>query len=222
MDRRERLEMPQDALLAALEGWQSGLWTAMPGIVQSFDAQEVTCSVQVAIQMQLRSPTGEFRWESITPLIHVPVLFPGGGGCTLTFPVEAGDECLVVFASRCIDSWWQSGGFQNPQVEMRMHDLSDGFALVGVRSQARPLPSISGSSAQLRTDTGTAFVGVNATTGEITLKSPLKIKLEAPDLDIAANITHAGTFTSNGKNVGSTHNHGGVAPGGSNTAGPNP
>ena len=64
----------------------------------------------------------------------MPVVFPGGGGFALTFPVAAGDECLVVFASRCIDAWWQSGGVGEP-MEPRMHDLSDGFALIGVRSQ---------------------------------------------------------------------------------------
>ena len=33
------------------------------------------------------------------------MVFPGGGGFALTFPVAAGDECLVVFASRCIDDY---------------------------------------------------------------------------------------------------------------------
>ncbi|MFW8450019.1 Gp138 family membrane-puncturing spike protein, partial [Klebsiella pneumoniae] len=59
-------------------------------------------------------------------LVDVPVVFPRGGGCTLTFPVKPGDECLVIFADRCIDFWWQSGGIQEP-VDERMHDLSDAF-----------------------------------------------------------------------------------------------
>ncbi|MGC8050122.1 Gp138 family membrane-puncturing spike protein, partial [Salmonella enterica] len=76
---------------------------------------------------------------------------------SMTFPVAQGDECLVVFASRCIDSWWQSGGIQE-QAELRMHDLSDGFAILGFRSQPRALSNISTTSAQLRSDDGATFI----------------------------------------------------------------
>jgi hypothetical protein len=68
--------------------------------------------------------------------------FPRGGGCTLTFPVKEGDECLVIFADRCIDFWWQSGGIQEP-VDGRMHDLSDAFCIVGPQSQAKKISGIS-------------------------------------------------------------------------------
>jgi hypothetical protein len=85
--------------------------------------------------------------------VDVPVIFPRGGGCTLTFPVKAGDECLLIFADRCIDFWWQNGGVQKP-VDLRMHDLSDAFAIVGPQSQAHKISGISTSAAQLRTDDG--------------------------------------------------------------------
>lgn len=124
-------------------------------------------------------------------LPDVPVVFPGGGGFALTFPVAAGDECLVVFASRCIDAWWQSGGVGEP-MEPRMHDLSDGFALVGVRSQARRLsPAVDSGNVQLRSDDGKTFVemtpggDVNAVgPTSVTLKSEGSITLDAPQIII--------------------------------------
>lgn len=47
-------------------------------------------------------------------------------------------EALVFFADHCIDAWYQSGGVQN-QLMPRMHDISDGFALVGFRSKPNAL-----------------------------------------------------------------------------------
>ena len=67
----------------------------------------------------------------------------------MTFPIKTGDECLVVFACRAIDVWWQSGGVQ-PPAETRMHDLSDGFVIpVGVRLNAS---GVSTSRLEIRSD----------------------------------------------------------------------
>lgn len=159
MDRRERSGDGPTAILAALQGWQGQLWTALPGIVQSFDAAARTVVVQPAIQARVQSKDGTFDWVKLPLLLDCPVQFPSGGGVTLTFPIKANDECLVIFASRCIDAWWQSGGIQ-VQAEMRMHSLSDGFALVGLNSKPKVIPSISTTAAQLRSDTGATFVEV--------------------------------------------------------------
>ncbi|MDR7283533.1 hypothetical protein J2X84_002357 [Pseudomonas corrugata] len=121
--------------------------------------------------VQVRDEAGALTGTELPLLVDCPVQFPAGGGCTLTFPVKAGDECLVVFSSRCIDAWWQSGGIQ-AQPELRMHDLSDGFALLGFRSQPRVIHGISTTATQLRSDDGAAFVEVNPTSHAITLTAP--------------------------------------------------
>lgn len=83
------------------------------------------------------------------------MVFPGGGGFELTFPLAAGDEGIVVFASRCIDAWWQQSGVQ-PQAELRMHDLSDGMFIPGMFSQPRlPSPAPSTSVPTLRNSDAT-------------------------------------------------------------------
>jgi hypothetical protein len=82
-------------------------------------------------------------------LTDVPVQFPGGGGFYLTFPVNKGDECLLVFADMCIDGWWQSSGVQN-QMEKRRHDLSDAMALMGFSSVPNVVRDPSGDSIALR------------------------------------------------------------------------
>ncbi|WP_347252901.1 Gp138 family membrane-puncturing spike protein [Leminorella grimontii] len=148
------------------------LRVAMPGIVQSFDADAVTCVVQPAIRC-----SDGLKPVNLPLLVDVPVSFQRGGGVTLTFPIAPGDECLVVFADRCIDFWWQSGGIQDP-VDQRMHDIADAFAIVGPQSQVKKIGGISTTAAQLRTDDGAAFVEVSAG-HDITVKTPGKLTATA-------------------------------------------
>lgn len=191
MDRRERIDSLQDSLLAAFQGFQSGVWTALPGVVVSVDntGSEQTVDVQPALRMQFMNPDNS--WTSVKPpvCIHCPVQFPGGGGATLTFPVKVGDECLLVFASRCIDSWWQQGaadGNVPEQAEYRMHDLSDGFALLGFRSVPRVLPNISTTETQLRTDDGVATIGLNPATYAINVQTTSAVNVTAPAVNLGA------------------------------------
>lgn len=179
-DRRERLSgdsahVRLNLLLAALEGWEAELWTAMPGVVIDVQPAALTCSVQPAILAVLTQPDGTEVTTKMPVIPDVPICFPGGGGFTMTFPVQAGDEGLIIFADRCIDAWWQSGNPGNPpqpqpQVERRMHDLSDAFFIPGVRSQVRlPSGGYNATKAQLRSDDGTVVIEAGA--GEITLSA---------------------------------------------------
>lgn len=190
MDRRERLNDINAALLVALEGWQSGMWTALPCIIVSFDAVKMTCVAQPALQGVIRQEDGSKVLTSMPMLLDVPVVFPSGGGYTLTFPITAGDEALVVFASRCIDAWWQLGGIRN-QVEFRMHDLSDGFAIVGPRSQPRVLSSVSTTATELRSDDGQTKVQV--TNG--------KIRLQAVNVEVHASGSYRWDVNGYGEHV---------------------
>lgn len=154
MDQRERLNDHEEALRTVLRGWQAGLWTAMPGILQAFDAGAMTAKVQPSVQGQLRQADGTWKDATLPLCLDCPVIFPAGGGFALTFPLAQGDEGLLVFASRCIDAWWASGGVQK-QPRFRMHDLSDGFFLPGCFSQPRKLANINTSFPELRNAAGT-------------------------------------------------------------------
>ncbi|AST68946.1 translation initiation factor IF-2 [Kosakonia cowanii] len=226
----------------------SALRVATPGIIQSFDPESCTCTVQPAIMGKSDDGQGNVRSQPLPLLVDVPVIFPRGGGCTLTFPVKAGDECLLIFADRCIDFWWQSGGVQEP-VDTRMHDLSDAFAIPGPMSQTRKIGGISTSAAQLRTDDGAAFVEVAAghaitvqTPGRLTATATGGAEITAPEIVLNGNVTINGNLsqgmgagggaatmrgpvkvtndvTAGGKSL-MTHTHGGVQTGSGNTGAP--
>ena len=161
----------------------ANLRVAMPGIIQSFNSTEQTVVVQLAVRERIKQPDLSFKWVQIPLLVDVPIVIPRAGGFSITLPVQEGDECLVVFADTIIDAWWANGGVQN-QPEKRRHDLSDGFAILGVWSQPRVIPNYSTSSAQLRTDDGSVYAEIS--TSGITLNGDVTItgSLTAPTATI--------------------------------------
>lgn len=179
MKRLENLNDPEAAIGAALRGALAQTWTAMPAIIGDFDPVAMTCTAQPAIRARITTPEGREQNATLPLLVDCPVYFPSGGNCTLTFPVKPGDECLVVFASRCIDAWWQSGGVQE-QAESRTHSLADGFALVGVRSRPRALPGVSTTSAQLRSDDGSTFLELDPDSRKVRIVAPGGFDVVAP------------------------------------------
>lgn len=204
MDRRERNPDPEEVLRMALDGKQNQIWTALPGIVKSFNNQKHTCEVQPSIILSMRKQDGTFQDLKIPLLLDCPVIFPSGGGVTLTFPIQAGDEVLVVFSSRCIDSWWYLGGAQK-QASFRMHDLSDGFVIPGPRSQPRVFAA-SATKAQLRTDDGAAYIELDPSNKHINVVSNSEVNVTAPVTTITGNVTITGTLMLAGINM-NTHTH---------------
>ena len=189
----------------------TGLRVAMPGIIQSFNPDTVTCTVQPAIYGQKVGVDDKATSEVIPILPDVPIIFPHGGGCTLTFPVKPGDECLLIFSDRCIDFWWQNGGVQEA-VDPRQHDLSDAFAIVGPQSQAKKISAISTSAVELRSDDGETKLSLNPSTGAITGTAPGGFNLNG------LQILPDGRLQLVDGSVVDKHSHGGVDRGGDNTA----
>lgn len=170
----------------------SELRVAAPGIIQSYNAGTNTATVQLAIREKVNQMDGTTADTDLPLLLDCPVMMPRGGGFALTFPVAAGDECLVVFADACIDSWWQSGGVQN-QAEKRRHDLSDGIVIPGLWSQPNKLTI--GEGIRLTATAGGASVSVTASGVTLTLGG-VSLALTASGLALTG-----GEMTINGQQV---------------------
>lgn len=218
MNRSERLDDLEEGLRIAMESHQSQMWTAIPAIVSSVNLVAQTLVVQPSVQGSVTAPDGTAQAVNLPVLVDVPIVWPRAGGFALTFPIAAGDEVLVVFASRCIDSWWQSGSV-GVQAEVRMHDLSDGFAILAPTSQPKRFNGVSSTNVQLRDESGTTFVEITPG-GAARVVGATKIDIVAPTVNITGNIVHGGgSLVSNGITFGS-HKHTGVQSGPSNTGGP--
>ena len=127
MDEQKR----QAELQALKQDIFENLHCALPGKVISFDADSQTAIIQPAVKHRLVSSRAERSGVEGSPLSlpllrDVPVFMP------VPFEVQEGDACLVIFADRDIDAWFETGEAEVPP-SSRMHSLSDGFAFVGFR-----------------------------------------------------------------------------------------
>lgn len=235
MDRRELGAELDTVVLEAMVGHQATLWTALPAIVQSYDPACGTVEAYPAMKFRQRLPDMSYAWVDPPLFVDCPVVFPSGGGFTLTFPLAAGDEVLVVFASRCIDSWWDASGVQQ-QAEVRMHDMSDGFAVPGPKSRPRVIASMHTDGVELRNDARTAYFRISSI-GDVFVQTAENATVEAGgdvhvdagadliataagiasvtaptinivgDVNITGNVAITGQLATNGKRVDETHHH---------------
>jgi hypothetical protein len=208
----ERVDDYEESMRAMLDGMMAGLQTALPGIIESFNAATQTASVLPAIKANVRKQDGSAEQAALPMLVDVPVYFPGGGGYSLTFPIAKGDECLLVFSSRCIDAWWQQSG-QQPPMESRSHSLSDAIAFVGLRSKPRALAGLSAGAAQLRGDSGGTYIELSG--NAVNIVAPGGITFTTPTLQVSGDVK-AGTISLK------THVHLNTQPGSGQSGIPKP
>ena len=100
--------------------------TCLPGMILSYDAGGQRASVRP--MLSVRQPDG--REEEMPVLNSVPVIWPRGGGASITLPVRSGDGCLLLFTQRSIDEFKASGQITTP-ADPRAFDLSDAVAIMG-------------------------------------------------------------------------------------------
>jgi len=181
----QRLALECEEIEGALHQWACMLRSAIPGIVQSFDPVKQTCVVQIAIREYMMvppppdplypEPSSYFpvpKSEDIPPLEDVPIIMMRVPGWSITLPIIAGTECLLIFSDTCIDGWWQNGGAQ-ASWDKRRHDLSDAMALFGPWSQPNNLTNYSTNSLQIRSDDLQTIIDVSSS--GITIQSPFKV-----------------------------------------------
>ena len=141
------------------------------GTIQSFNASNQTATATINYTKTL------FNYNNATKayvpvtvnypiLTQCPVICLGGGAANLTFPIQKGDECLVLFNDRSIDNWLQTGQV-GPVNSPRMHALADGIILVGLRNEQRSIQNYDTTRAVI-TD-GNAKCGVNPSTHHVTI-----------------------------------------------------
>lgn len=144
----------EDILGRILDRATGDLWTALPARVVAYEAESQRVQVQPA-------PADEDGALPVLP--GVPVVFPGGAGAAVVWPIKAGDTGLVVFCSRSIQRWLASADEGDPQ-STRHHHLGDAVFLPGLRTAGGVLTSVSATNLEVREPTGGGIlVGQGAT-----------------------------------------------------------
>lgn len=137
----------EEVLRLAINEQLAELHTAIPAVVESYDAAKQTITARPSLKRKYSDNSVIER-----PLIpNVPVAFPRGGGASMTFPLKKGDSVLLVFAMRSLDVWKNKGGVVDPQDGRKFH-ITDAIAIPGGYPESKPEPRA--SSANLRIQIG--------------------------------------------------------------------
>jgi hypothetical protein len=138
------------------------------GTIQSFNALTQTASASINYPktfFNFNTTTGVYETtvQNYSVITEAPVIILGGGEGAITFPIAAGDECLIFFNDRDLDNWFV-GGAGSPCATARLHSFSDALILVGISSLANVYLNYDTTRVVLRNGvTGTTLVGVSAT-----------------------------------------------------------
>jgi hypothetical protein len=128
----------------------------MPAKVVSYDATRQSVDVHPQVKFSYEGEDGERVTESQPVITDVPVLFPGGGGLKMQWPLTAGDTVLLVFCEQSIDKWLDQGREVDPGDDRRFH-MSDAVAVPELRSFARNRGAI---------PAGIIYIGEDGDTGQ--------------------------------------------------------
>lgn len=167
--------------------------------------------------------------------VDVPPIFLQGGTSYTAHPISVGDSCLLFFAERATD-YWYSGNDNVAPLEVRMHDYSDGFAIVGINPLAAALtiPNVithigntyaEGNYEQVGDYDHTGertHLGNHTTTGVVTVNGSLIVNAQAGDNVTINGVTLniiSGDVIADGISL-KNHVHGGVQPGTGTTGAP--
>jgi len=223
--KRELIDVMNDAIEFALSNLHTATIAKVTGV------QSKTISVQPVINRVYQG-----RSIALTEFVEVPPVFMQGGGSHTAYPIAVGDYCLLILTERCFDRWYGGADFQSP-AEFRMHDYSDGLAIVGVNplASAITIPSVIQQTGDTNQDGDYTRQGSLVQQGDMEITGDFILN---GDMQVNGNITCSGTIsagnfsglgggtmtsTSDIKSKGislTTHTHSGVEPGTGNTGGP--
>jgi len=163
--KRELTDVLNDAIGEAL----SNLHTAT--IAKVMSVQEKTISVQPVINRVV-----DGKSIQLPEFTKVPPLFLQGGGSYTAHPIAIGDYCLLILTERCFDRWYSGSDFQDP-AEFRMHDYSDGIAIVGINpiAGALTIPSVIQQTGDTNQDGNYTRQGSLVQIGDMTITGNLHV-----------------------------------------------
>lgn len=186
--------------------------TCYPAKIVSYDpvTQLARCKLQVE-DYYTSYLTTYAKQEAL--LVDVPVMTMQAGGFMVTFPVKAGDDCLVLFAQKGYDHWLYSGSSETGLLDgtptpehYRAFSLMDGICIVGLRPITRAIPNYNPNDAEFRNESNSQKIvlredgnidiltsaNVNITCGTANVKADL-VNINAPTTKLTGNLEVSGT-----------------------------
>lgn len=152
------------------------------GIIEEYYPESRTAKVNL-VNMLYDGITKEgIQKTKPYPPIYPRIMFIGTVDNGMDYKLQAGDEVLVFFCDRELESWWVSGNISQLNY-FRTHHMSDCVAIAGLRSQ--PLTTPTNSDLNI-TSNG---MGINISANSINIKADTEVKIESPSVSTTGNLS---------------------------------
>ena len=173
------------------------------GIVDEYDAENRIAKVTIANKLTLgQNDDGSLITQNYAP-IYAKVLFFGWGNIGITHPISKGNEGILLFNDREIESWYISGNITELAYD-RAHDKTDAIFISGLLSMPNMLATLQNC---INIFYKTKNIQVSET--GITINGDTVIN---GNLQVNGNINATGDIVANGISLIS-HIHGATQPG---------
>jgi hypothetical protein len=203
-----------------------------PGHIVEYFPETQTATVKIANDRTYSSSVADDKTVAPGLLYDVPTFTPGGGNYHITFPIKAGDTCLLTFSQFGYDHWFvnnedaagiRSDGKPQPWT-YRKFDLADGFCQVGWNNIPTAISDYSATDSEWRNvdrkqhialkEDGEILLSVTATdestashvrilpNGQIVLLSSVQVVCWAPETTVIGDLTVTGSVVAQGEVTG--------------------
>lgn len=146
----------------------SKLYCALPAIIESVNFENQTLEASPVTIMKRTNDAGQVSDFKLPLLVDVPFQCYKGGGYSITVPIKAGDECLIIFTDVDFSAWFQNGGFNYAEHSFK-HAYSNAMAIIGFSSEIKAISNYNPEAIEIRNIDGSEKISLSE--GNITLKS---------------------------------------------------
>lgn len=169
----------------------------------------------VAVQPLVNQVDGSGNATPHGTIYNLPYFRLQAGNNAIICDPQPGDLGMMVVCDRDTSSAKANKGQANPG-SRRRNDMADSFYFGGYLN-ALPANYVQFTGGQINV-VATSSVTVTAPT--VTVNATNSITLQSASIVLDGDVSSTGTFTNNGIDISSTHKHGGVTAGGSDTGVP--
>lgn len=187
----------ESAVKALFDYQMRNVFTAIPAkVMQVEDAGEQRVAVKPLINNVFPDWDDSVEFPTI---LSVQVMFPSSSTSAFTFPINAGDTVLLVFAQSCIDVFKSGDGTTQPPSDYRRFDKRDAVAIPGLFPFGMAVNQQ--SKRTLTHSTDDVVVAHNLGTPEeceIRLKPTGKVEINGSQIDISSSTKIDGNLINTG------------------------
>lgn len=115
----------EQILRIAIRSETARIHTQAPARIISYDAATQRATVQLLVDHAKQDEDQNTEQYQTTQIPNVPVSFPSGGGFSITWPIDAGDEGWLEFSERSISEFKATKQKRYTPQSLRRFDLTD-------------------------------------------------------------------------------------------------